>query len=197
VGKKFRILKQRDGFSILELLVALALLSLIALALNQSLGLGIRLDERSQSSRRDLEPAVERLHLRELVAAMLPPGRDLPFEAGFSGQATSTSFFSADVPRSAHEAIAVAVEITFEGGVLSLATALIDTEGEQFEQIISELGSFEEAVEFGYFDRHSNAWLSNWGDETRRPDLVRIITAGAPTSDWPPFIVAPRLGRRE
>jgi general secretion pathway protein J len=195
------------GFTLVEALVAITILSLLGLLIMTALRFGIKAWERGDTISAQINEGLQvQSLLRRLLGAAAP--RFVPQPGGkgyvdFVGHPESVSFIS-DPPRSLDR-----------GGRL-LMTLSIDQEGGRPDFILStrpELGAFAygtaqskrlllpsvEAVSFRYFGAQqrgaSAQWHSSWDKQIALPELVRIelrFLPGAP-GFWPETVIAPRI----
>jgi len=184
----------RSGLSLLELLVALAIMAVIATGLSRSLGLGVRVWESSQSIQEREEPLILRSQLRDWLEQALPPNRLVPFDNSFIGTTTGFSFLTlAETPFAANTA-ALRIEVTSADRLLILRVSYLD----DMEIVIRSeeriLTHFETPPEFSFYSTEADkeGWQSSWDSELLLPELVKIEF---PTfvPQWPEFTVAPLL----
>lgn len=186
------------GFTLLELLVALAVFGFLLVGLSQTVRFGLtawRQDARMSDGKTDLE-AVDRT-LRSVVEN-LAPGED-PARPSVDGTANSlTGVTSLRLPGSGPGSVRVEAGVAVSGGRLVLRwrpdhhwtpfgpparpteTALVGG--------VARLG-----IEYW---RPPGVWVSQW----HQPDLpllvrLRVRFAGSPAPRWPDIIIAPLLSR--
>ena len=193
-----RILRpgSRSGLSLFELLIAMALLALIAAGLTGSIGLGIRLNDRTEDVAALHEPLAARRILRQLLQSALPPSRITPFDNRFDGGPQSLSFTTLGGKSLAPDAAALRVSVRLEGQALLLVIEAVDDLGGLSPVVDTSLVSAANGVEILFLDRAADppAWTDRWEDEDRLPSLVSIRAEPGSQPDWPEFTVAPLLG---
>ncbi|MCU0826014.1 MAG: prepilin-type N-terminal cleavage/methylation domain-containing protein [Tabrizicola sp.] len=189
------VLNARSGLSLLELLLALALLAVIAGGLVGTVGLGIRLNDRTSALAERQDPLAARRLLRDLLQSALPPDRITPFDPTFQGDAVGFTFVTLAGRSLAPDAAAIRVAVTVQGADLVMTVEMIPDEGESRIVLTTLLASGAESVDISYFDRRSDppGWIASWEDDTRLPDLVRVEIPAGSQPDWPEFTVSPAL----
>lgn len=188
----------RSGMSLLELLLALALLAVIAGGLAGALGLGLRLHDRSLALPKTSDAIALRIRLRSLLAAAVPPSQLAGFPVGLDGRPDGFAFTTFAATGAFPEAAALRVEVRADAGSLRLGIAAMDDAGAALSTDDRLLAEELSGLSFGYFDARSDppAWRHDWTDESRLPDLVRIEADPGGEPDWPEFTVRPRLDIR-
>lgn len=178
----------QSGFSILELLIALALMALIAAGLASTMGLGVQVWERSQVLQNAEPKAALRIVLRSWITQITPPKRTLPFEHPFTGTINAFSFTTlANLP-SSPGTTAIYVSVNTDENGLNMRVSYLDDIGAVKSHEERSLSSAE--MVFSYYDRGTGEWVSEWSDNRHIPDLIRIETKIA-SREWPEFTVAP------
>lgn len=183
-----RTSNSRSGFSILELLIALALMGLIAGGLASTMGLGARVWERSQTLQNNEVPAALRILLRNWVIQMTPPKRTLPFDHPFVGTPNRFSFTTlAELP-SSPDVAALYIKVHTDINGLQMTIEYLDDGGSVKRSEERPLNDAE--MIFSYYARGTDLWLTEWSDDRHLPDLVRIESKSV-NPYWPEFTVAP------
>ncbi|MEE9455327.1 MAG: prepilin-type N-terminal cleavage/methylation domain-containing protein [Paracoccaceae bacterium] len=179
-----------SGLTLLELLVALAIMAIIAAGLAQTLGQGIRVWEASKTVQSRQEPIILRTHLRNWVEQAVAPNRLLPHDNSFSGNNMGFSFLT--LHRTPYNALAAAQRIRVYATIdkLFVTIAYLDDAGDQISNETRQLS--DSTAIFSYFIRTSEGgeWTPKWSDEPTLPDLIRIESLDP---NWPEFTVAPLL----
>jgi prepilin-type N-terminal cleavage/methylation domain-containing protein len=188
-------MSRNSGLSLLELLIALALLALIAGGLAASMGLGVRLYDRTSIQSDEVDEIALRIRLRALLAAAEPPSPSLPFPGGLEGNANGFAFTTLAASQLFPESAALRVIVTGENGALQMRIEALDDNGRGFDNLSRTLATEISGLSFGYYDdaEDSAAWLATWTETTRLPALVRIEAEAGSTPDWPEFTVRLRL----
>jgi hypothetical protein len=188
-------MNSRAGLSLLELLLALALLAVIGASLVSSVGLGIRLSDRVTVLSEQHEPLAARRLLRSLLNTALPPERIVPFDHAFLGQADSFSFVTLNGRNIAPTAAALRVTVRREPEALILTIAALMDGGD--EKVVLELPLARETTfeAFNYYDPQTEPgnWTTSWEDADKLPGLIRIDATRGNELRWPEFSVAPSL----
>ncbi len=187
---------RQSGLSLLELLIALALLAMIAAGLAASMGLGIRLYERTTSDAELTDEIALRVRLRALLAAAEPPSLTLPFATGLSGGRTGFTFTTLAASQLFPDSAALRVSVSNEGETLRLELQALDDNGTSIHSLSRILATEVDGPVFSYFDdaKDPPLWLPEWTEPTRLPTLVRVTANPGSIPDWPEFTVRLRLG---
>jgi general secretion pathway protein J len=186
------------GFTLLEIIVALAVFGLLLVGLSQTVRFGLtawRQDARMSDGKTDME-AVDR-SLRSIVEN-LAPGDDAT-QSPIDGSAASlTGVTRLRVPGTGLTPIPVAAGLAVSGGRLVLRWRPYH-HWEDFERspppFETELMSGVASLRVAYWQR-TGVWAASW-HETDLPLLIRfqLIFAGEDAPRWPAIIVAPLLSR--
>lgn len=186
----------KSGLSLLELLLALALLAVIAAGLVGTVGLGIRLNDRTSALAEEHDPLAARRLLRALLQSALPPDRITPFDPAFQGGANGFAFVSLAGRSLAPDAAAIRVAVTVQGTDLVMTVDTIPDKGQGRTVLTTLLAARTEGVAISYFDGLADppGWSESWDFDTRLPDLVRVEIPEGSKPDWPEFTVSPALG---
>jgi hypothetical protein len=185
----------RSGLSLLELLLALALLAAIAGGLVGTVGLGIRLNDRTSALAEEHDPLAARRLLRALLQSALPPDRITPFDPGFRGDADGFSFVTLSSRSLAPDAAAIRIAVTVQGSDLVMEVETIPDQGQGRTVLTGLLATGAESVTISYFDQHADppGWSASWESDARLPDLVRVEIPIGSQPDWPEFTVSTAL----
>ena len=188
-----------DGFTLLEILVALAVFGFLLVGLSQTVRFGLtawRQDSRMSEGKTDLE-AVDRI-LRSVIEN-LDPGEDAGQPAIVGSASTLTGVTRSRVPGPDLVAVPIEAGLAVSRNRLVLRWRRYhhwELFGPQPPPKETELigGVTRIAIEYR---QPSGTWVSNWHD----PDLpllirIRVIFAGSAAPHWPDVVVAPLLARR-
>lgn len=198
------------GFTLVELLVALTILSLVIGLIFGSLRLGVKMADsvESQVARSQRVHLVQRMLRRQLQQA-------LPLEKAGAGESGRIDFeagreriefvapMTAGTSYSGLYRMSIKVEDDFDRShghrklILSYELLIPDDDArfaEQEPQEVTILDDFLDA-EFAYLDnsgRGADHWQDNWTDQSSLPGLIRLRIRHADTEGfiWPDFIVA-------
>jgi general secretion pathway protein J len=199
-----------QGFTLLELLVALLLLSLIFLLLTSGLQFGTRAWNVGQEEPNSTSEAVT---VQQLLRRVLSEVRPYMIEAAptvrrhvyFIGNQNSVRFI-APVPE--HLGVGglyeVALYLTDDGGSrhrLEMSWRLFrGTETSSGPQRGRQIALVDEVaqIQFAYFGHRSpqdsGQWYNDWQDVQSLPDLIRLhVTLSAGEQAWPDLIVASKV----
>jgi general secretion pathway protein J len=195
------------GFTLVELLVALTLLSFVSLALFGSLRFGMMAWSRghAHAERTEHIASVQDI-LRRLIADAYPllvSGDPTRPHVAFDGTAGSLSFLaSVPIALGAGGRSRFALSADTHDGRIDLVIAtqpeLADRE-DSATALRKTLLARVQAVEFAYFGRARSdkaaQWHDDWIGKTSMPELVRVRVrfAGDDARRWPELVVAPRI----
>lgn len=188
-------MRHARGFTLLEILVAVAVMALLLVLLNQGVAFGLRasaMQVRAETDGTADLPTVDTV-LRSLIAEA-DPGI-FPEPASLKGTATTLSLLTAmtgaDGTRERIDAVLFA-----SGGQLRLRwtphrhIARFDPAPPAQETTLLDGVS---ALRIDYVASGHAAWQSGWNGEAL-PALVRLrITFATAARHWPPIVAAPKL----
>lgn len=189
------------GYSLLELVIALALLGFIAVAMSGGVRFGARAWEASEAK----VAAIERVQgaqnlLRTLLQRAMPRELDPTFAVDldlFRGTAGSLSF-TATAPSAFGAEGLTRFDLRVEGEpgaqLLVLAWQGASTAVPSKTQALIA-GAEAITIAYGARDGDLLRWLDSWSDQSGAPQLVMIRAAFPPGSGrrWPPLIVRTRI----
>ena len=200
-------LDRQDGFTLMELLVAVVLLALLSVILTGSLRFGFRAWARGTDHAERVDQIVlVQDFLRRTIGDVYPfflttdPTRG-GGHVDFAGTAQHLSFLA-----SAPIALGGRGRARFELSVVKdarhsdfVVTSIPELADSTVAPSRKVLMSDVEAIEISYFGKprsdKSAAWHEAWVEEAALPQLVRIrvrLPAGA-TRSWPDLVIAPRI----
>ncbi len=190
------------GFSLIELLVALVLLSLMFALLTSSLGFGTKLwsDHEQDSAQASHVMVVEGL-LRRLLSEARPVAetatKDAPWHIKFSGDKNSIEFTAPMLERFATGGFYEINIRTREGNrstkKIEMSWSLPRQSGNKMNAVLFE-GNVN--LEFAFFGSQKVGepprWYSDWRYQRALPELVLVrLTLGG--RRWPDLLVAPKV----
>lgn len=212
-----RIIRRESGFTLLELLIGLALLGFILALMFGGLRLGIKswdagaLKSEEMTRIRVFESFVRR-QLSEVYPYVWKPADSqtlafrgdpnaiyyVGFLPGGSGGRNGLYLLSLEVERSARIQRMVLKS-------LPISREMRDFSGMQgVEQTVLASGIIAEGVEelvFGYFGTETGQteprWLTHWKDPKRLPQLVRLQVRLTSGQEWPELVVALKVAGDE
>ena len=190
--------RRQSGLSVLELLVALALLGVIAATLTSTVTTSARVWERSKSFTARDGQVLLRAELRKWLETMKPHSRPWGRKQEAIGTATRFRFLTTDIPMAfpALSETRVTIELREDGARHDLWILLdaLDRAGTVVAHEERLLAEDLDGARIRYYDADPEdpGWREAWEVARRRPALVSI-TADMPARIWPPLTVAPRL----
>jgi len=202
--------RARDaGFTLIELVVALALLALISGMLFGSLSMGARAWDGGEAKAADVSSMRQaQAFLREQIEAELPlrvkKGAELPLM--FAGESNEIRYAAALPPRVQDGGayfFRLAVAKNGEKSQLILERTIPDPAATQNPEFTdaehSVLADGIAELKVSYYGRDANAadvdapsWRDRWDDKQRLPLLMRIEVTPVKGARWPPLVVEPR-----
>lgn len=195
---------REKGYSLLELLIALALLSFIAIAIAGGIRFGSRAWEVSETN----VTAVERMQgaqalLRTLLQRAVPRELDPTFAVDldlFRGTAAGVTF-TADAPSSFGAEGATRFELRVEGDTGARRLVLLwqgaNPMVAQRRQTLLD-GAQDVTIAYAALDQNgAMQWTAEWGDQSGAPALVMIRATFSKSSKarWPTLIARTRIMR--
>jgi general secretion pathway protein J len=194
------------GFTLVELLVAIALLSLLSVILLSSVRFGLTAWERGAAhvDRVDRVQLVQSFlrHSIEDAYPLFSIAGDGRGRVDFAGTPASLQMLS-PVSRALGSGGRARLTLALsrgEAGFDLVVTVAHELAPEGRGEIKKVLLSSVQSVNLSYFGRsgseRADGWRGRWMEEPRLPKLVRIEVSFPPgdTRSWPEFTVAPRIG---
>ncbi|TWB23680.1 prepilin-type N-terminal cleavage/methylation domain-containing protein [Nitrospirillum amazonense] len=187
----------RQGMTLVEALVALALLGMLAVAAVGLLPLMNRMADRSGALQRAAAD-LGRVHdfTRFLVTNALTPGdlgaagADMPPLERDARHFDVLAPLPAGLGRGGLYRIALTVEGPAGHLALRLRVAPLRPDGPPPGDGVLVGGATR--IAWSYFDAQAHAWTDRWTDATRAPALVRLdVALAGGEAPWPPMIAAP------
>ena len=180
-------MRNENGFSLLELLVALALLSVIGVGLAGAMRLGADTYSRAQSLEGHSAEISTRARLRRLLERAAPPTLLTPFPKDLSGSQSNLSFVSLAPMGFAKDAAGIKITIALENEQLIKILDTFDDNGAVLETFRAPLANDVEDVSISYF--FADVWQETWNDQNALPELISISLDGGSEPIWPDFTV--------
>ena len=187
--KRFVIKKQAAGFTLIEVLIAMTLLSLMVVLLFSSLSIGAKSWQQGETKIADVnEIAVVQQFFNHHLAHAVPQWNDFDpeKERGFSfqGKKDSLQFVSA-FPASAERSGLQLFDLKFQEKnkqrfiEVTLTPFFPLTEGEEFFEDTVELVTNVARFELSYFGLNEETgeydWQNQWLEKEQQPRLVKIF----------------------
>lgn len=195
------------GFTLVELLLAIAILGLIMSVLGGGLRLGARAWQAGEARLEDgaearLARAFIRRQLTEMQPIPRPAGRDARRLIEFDGKRESIAFVGLMPPHLGLGGL-YAISLARVEDSLLLRHRRFDADAEegmpQEEAQDRILADGVDRIEFAYFGANGGGtaadWHMRWDDAESLPQLVRLRVAlrGRDREHWPELVVAPAI----
>lgn len=196
--------RRQAGFTLLELVVGIALLALITTLLVNVLGTGIATTKQVDRRTERIERAH---HVHRLLRERLETVRPLDWDIGegrqqvFAGGADTMRFITTAPPwpdlgglvldwLHLSDGRLVLTERRFTGAY----DALNGNDAENGTTLARDIGTLQIDY-FGQVERRRAAWHGFW-NQRELPDLIRVRIAWRDGEKWPDLVVHPRLARQ-
>ncbi|WP_083901359.1 prepilin-type N-terminal cleavage/methylation domain-containing protein [Azospirillum sp. B4] len=186
----------RRGMTLVEALVALALLGMLAVAAVGLLPLMNRMADRSGALQRAAAD-LGRVHdfTRVIVASALTPGDLGTAGADMAPLRRDAGHFDvvAPLPAGLGKGGLYRMALTVEGtpGQLALRLHVQPLRPDGPAPADGVLIGGATRIAWSYFDAKAHAWTDRWTDGAASPALVRLDVALAGQAPWPPMIAGP------
>lgn len=187
--KRFVIKKQSAGFTLIEVLIAMTLLSLMVVLLFSSLSIGAKSWQQGETKIADVnEIAVVQQFFNHHLAHAVPQWNDFDPEKervfSFQGKKDSLKFVSA-FPASAERSGLQLFDLKFQEKnkqrfiEVTLTPFFPLTEGEEFFEDTVELVTNVARFEMSFFGLNDETgeygWQNQWLEKEQQPRLVKIL----------------------
>jgi general secretion pathway protein J len=206
------MMKRAAGFTLVELLVAMALLALLSALLVAGLHVSSTAVLRNEAAsetllRSELAFDLIRRQVERAVPLELASSDDSA-PIAFLGDETSVVFVAppgAFLAPGGEEITWLAIERGAAGARIVLRYRPLDRTHDQWPPVLDASGMQSVVLldglaqaAFSYFGRAPPGadpqWWQEWRQQTTLPTLIRLAIAGA-NGSWPDLVVTPRLGR--
>lgn len=181
----------RRGITLLELLIALALVVSISTMLLSATRLGIRSYERSETIAEENRPAALRLQLRRWLQTATPPTLLATFNRSFAGDDRHFAFTTISPAGFAKDSAALRLMVEKRDSALLFTVIQMNDTGEEISQFTRTLDADSETLALSYLRRDEEGrveWVTQW-DAPTLPLALRIADS-ADLPVWPEFTVA-------
>ncbi len=188
------MIKQEKGFTLLELLVALAILGLIGVALARTTGMTVEVWKRSSAQEAKLEQIILRNKLREWIERAKPADRRTGLRQRAVGDGGSFRFLTTKFLPINKTDTETEVAIIVLADAINVEITVYDQDRTPIHQETRNLIQGVDGT-IKYFDRteRDSKWFTTWRNAEKLPDLIAIEATPERARDWPPFAVAPLL----
>lgn len=182
-------MNRRSGFSLLDLLISLTLLSIIGAGLAGALQLGILTFDRTSSLREGADEIQARAQIRRFLMRAIPPNQLTTFPNTLAAKSNELTFVTLVEIQALEGAAALRVHLYQEGTQL---VAKYDSLGQSGEVLSSEsrlVASDVSDFSLRYYsgDSESGEWLKVWDNPASLPKLVQLSLDT--DAHWPEFTV--------
>ena len=185
---------QQSGFSLLELLVALAVLSLIAIGLSQSMDTAISIWKRSKIVQLNQQPLALRGQLRRWLELAAPSERNFPYDTSFLGADKEMAFLSRAPVLFDRQVFALRIHIKGHSNAIWMTLDYLDEADQLIRSEQHLLAGNTGEIQISYFE--GNNGRGEWRDEWKSPRSLPVLIKIEATEDtliWPEFTVTPLL----
>ena len=175
---------REKGFTLLEVLIAMTILSLIAVIIGASLRLGIRAWERGEAdieSSQNIRFFVERLS--QQIKSAYPYQMQIDGEKAIAFQGKTDSIFFATSSVRDNEGGLKWFSYFVKDGSLTVQEGILPDK--KVMEKISENGEVLDlnisGLKFGYFSSEKKEWKESWDSKTELPGAVKIEAGQMPS----------------
>lgn len=202
------------GMTLVELLIALALLGLLMLVLFAGMRIGTRSWDSAESHAENLSLARVLEHFLRTEMSQIIPYRwtsDGKTRLAFSGERRAMRFVAPMPSRLSRDGVSViALEVEQEGDGSRIVwryrplnaqmTGFSALDGVPSHVLVSGISSARVSdIWFSYFGAEQPGaaprWLDRWDNEQDLPLLIRVQASLTEGREWPDFVVAPAMAR--
>jgi general secretion pathway protein J len=189
-GTRRRCRAVARGFTLVELLVAMALAGLVLLALFGGMAIAVRgVAQLASGSERVDERRQLALWLRREIEVALPPDRGGLARLPFVGEAAALRFLTIDAAGATEVSLALEAALDGTSGRLVLVRRPLDGGLPARVVLARDLAS----LRFSYWGRHAEAegarWADSWSDPREVPVLVRVAITRSGAEEALPIVV--------
>ncbi len=196
------------GFTLAELLVALALLAMISMLAANGLSFGARVWERGASGADQLEEVVSvQRFLRRMIDDIYPYTVDVDLQTryvDFAGEAERMRFVAPALPQMPLPGLTryeIRVRAAGQSERLVMRWCALDqcrTEADfinRAQEAVIQEGIKRVQFRYGADDQISKDWQMSWVNQERLPDRIQLALtdADADARPWPALVAAPRV----
>ena len=189
-----------SGFSVVELLLSLALMSLIAIGLAGSLQMaGALLNRSEEFSKENVATVALRVRLRDWLHSAVPTNYQGSAPAVFYGDQENLVFTTLVDTRIGANASFSEVTIDYANGEMTLGVIGFDGDGNAVASYSGVLAESISEASISFWDQKAQppGWTNVWPpSKTWRPQLVRITGTTVPATNWPEFVADLVLGEQ-
>ena len=193
--------KHQSGYTLVELLIVLALMGLISLAIASGLRLGARTWEKTEREVSAAETARGgHAVLTNLLSRIYPrtPDAAVAQDPAFEGSSERITFLAdAAAPFPAQGVARFTLSVRRDRGAVALVLAEVAERGPS-TKTDEVLFANAERIAFAYGEAKDGAiiWNDTWSGRDRLPSLIRLRVAFPPGAGrWPDLIVRPTIDR--
>jgi prepilin-type N-terminal cleavage/methylation domain-containing protein len=191
-ARRYRGRAPPRGFTLVEVLVAMALASLVLLALFGGMAIAVRgVAQLASASGRTDDGRQLALWLRREIEVALPPDLGGPARLPFAGEAAALRFLTMDAGGATEVSLALETAPAGATGAARLVLARRPVEGGLPTRVV--LARDLAAVRFSYWGRPVEGgdagWADGWSDPREIPTLVRVVIARPDGREELPVVV--------